>query len=607
MNELVNDVIKLSKLEINTGFINRLPKKWLASLFGKLKYKENLIDSIYETEKKKSLVSATPLSTAFFSTVQNFQDTPVDEEDTRSIPSYQSPFQPKPLSSSQHKPELRPTKDFKAKYNKVKAKLALLSLSASASKAATIKNKGLIVEAYEWDEEEVKEGARNSEWVKISMRKKRILGVDQLTEDPSCSEQKDIVFVKSSADDTKLSHKETIDPLVAVTNSSATDYDSADVSSVCSTPLPPLKKLDGAEPVSRPKTIKSFLRSKSTFKAETLKGVIINEPSSAPAKGNKISPALKVNLAPVGKLKSVKIKDDPPLAINWETCGSNVYTTSDHNDIEWFMKREVIQAKKVESFKARPELNGKAVNESQYRGMIGSLMNLTACKPDIQFLTGLYARHQANIRNPTLLLLRELSAMFSAEAEDIAATGCCTNILWIKSQLTGYDIIYEKEVIKHEIHQDMFLSLIRRRTMRIPKRIQLTIQDEPSISLPPREEVERLLALTTPPPSPLTPLSSPLPQISSPPLPIPLPPPNSPTHIEIPESFLPLRKRDRPTLARDDPYSIAREDLYGFVDMVDVPPRCSTSKELDYDITDTWDDLVGAIDEIAPTTVEGVN
>ncbi|GJY67124.1 hypothetical protein Tco_0469362 [Tanacetum coccineum] len=29
--------------------------------------------------------------------------------------------------------------------------------------------------------------------------------------------------------------------------------------------------------------------------------------------------------------------------------------------------------------------------------------------------------------------------------------------------------------------------------------------------------------------------------------------------------------------------------------------------ELDYGITDTWDDLVGAINEIAPTTLEGVN
>ncbi|GJZ15503.1 hypothetical protein Tco_0551180 [Tanacetum coccineum] len=144
---------------------------------------------------------------------------------------------------------------------------------------------------------------------------------------------------------------------------------------------------------------------------------------------------------------------------------------------------------------------------------------------------------------------------------------------------------------------------------------RISIRDEPSISLPPREEVERLLALTTPPPSPLTPLSSPLPQIPS-------PPPNSPTHIEIPESCLPLRKRVRfasPTpsrevgessaagAARQDRPTIAREDLYGFVDMVDVPPRCSTSRELDYGITDTWDDLVGAIDEIAPTTVEGVN
>ncbi|GKG52395.1 hypothetical protein Tco_0547270, partial [Tanacetum coccineum] len=34
---------------------------------------------------------------------------------------------------------------------------------------------------------------------------------------------------------------------------------------------------------------------------------------------------------------------------------------------------------------------------------------------------------------------------------------------------------------------------------------RISIRDDPSISLPPREEVEILLALTTPPPSPLTP------------------------------------------------------------------------------------------------------
>ncbi|GKG33567.1 hypothetical protein Tco_0433726, partial [Tanacetum coccineum] len=33
----------------------------------------------------------------------------------------------------------------------------------------------------------------------------------------------------------------------------------------------------------------------------------------------------------------------------------------------------------------------------------------------------------------------------------------------------------------------------------------------------------------------------------------------------------------------------------------------NTSRELGYGITDTWDDLVGAIQEIAPTILEGVN
>ncbi|GJX64954.1 hypothetical protein Tco_0299297 [Tanacetum coccineum] len=414
MNELVNDSIKLSKLEINTSFINELPKKWLsfcqslkntnnvkdselASLFGKLKYEENLIDSIYGTEKNKSLISVTPLSTAFFSSsiVQDFQDSPDDEEDTRSNHEYLNDLE----EEYQARALLAKSKRFfkKAKYNKVKAKLALLSSSSSSSKASMVKNKGLIVEAYKWDEEEVssdenemvevkvpmalakendtvsKECARNENqnlrtelkelkaitktWLnssnkvnrcineQIPSQKKRILGVDQLTEDSSNSGLKDLVFVKSLADYTKVtipgverpslsevegfilpnhdtsrilpseSQRNTTDPSVAIIESSATDYDLADESLVCSTPLPPLKKLDGAEPISGPKTIKSILRSKSTFKAKALKSVIINKPSSAPAKGNKSSPALKVHSAPVGKLKSVKIKDDPPLAI----------------------------------------------------------------------------------------------------------------------------------------------------------------------------------------------------------------------------------------------------------------------------------------------------
>nr|GEV49378.1 hypothetical protein [Tanacetum cinerariifolium] len=101
-------------------------------------------------------------------------------------------------------------------------------------------------------------------------------------------------------------------------------------------------------------------------------------------------------------------------------------------------------------------------------------------------------------------------------------------------------------------------------------------------------------------------VTKPLPQIPTPPLPIPSPPPDSPTHVEIPESCLPLRKRLRfasptpsqevgessaagaarqnePAIARDDPYSLVREELYRFVKRVDVAPGCPMSKELGYE------------------------
>ncbi|GJZ17643.1 hypothetical protein Tco_0553766 [Tanacetum coccineum] len=158
------------------------------------------------------------------------------------------------------------------------------------------------------------------------------------------------------------------------------------------------------------------------------------------------------------------------------------------------------------------------------------------------------------------------------------------------------------------------------------------------------EVAERVLALPTPPPSPLSPYSSPLPQIPSPPLPISPPPPIIPTYAEgslgsraagirqrdalpvheteIPEMWLPLRKRLCRTTpgprcevgessaagaARQFGPTTAEADLYGFTDMLEAAPGRQMSRELGYGIRDTWDDLVGAIQEIAPTTLEGVN
>ncbi|GJT07954.1 hypothetical protein Tco_0842416 [Tanacetum coccineum] len=50
--------------------------------------------------------------------------------------------------------------------------------------------------------------------------------------------------------------------------------------------------------------------------------------------------------------REIKPRNPQQITKNYETYGSNVHTTSDHNDIEWFRKREALQAKKDESFKA---------------------------------------------------------------------------------------------------------------------------------------------------------------------------------------------------------------------------------------------------------------
>ncbi|GJV62889.1 retrovirus-related pol polyprotein from transposon TNT 1-94 [Tanacetum coccineum] len=296
--------------------------------------------------------------------LEDFQDSLDDEEEQEA-----------------QKPELRPNKYFEAKYNKVKAKLGLLSFG-TLYKSSMVKKKGLVAEAYEWHEEDVssddndmtevkvlialaddenvvvgKESTRNGEWVKIYMRKVHtLLDMEDNDERKSFLDYLciDLNYVEEQRNNLVLKHRDIVQELntckeqlllseaegftlpnhdtsrilsaesqvkitdlsVAITDSPATEYDSADEPSVCSTLLPPLEKLAGAKPISGPKTIKSILKSNSTFKVETLKGVVINEPSPAPAKGNKNVSASKRNSAPTGKLKNVKIEDYIHLSIS---------------------------------------------------------------------------------------------------------------------------------------------------------------------------------------------------------------------------------------------------------------------------------------------------
>ncbi|GJZ64711.1 hypothetical protein Tco_0621132 [Tanacetum coccineum] len=55
-----------------------------------------------------------------------------------------------------------------------------------------------------------------------------------------------------------------------------------------------------------------------------------------------------------------------------------------------------------------PDLNGKSNNETQYRGMIGSIMYLTGTRHDIQFSTCLCARYQANPKESHLIDVKRI-------------------------------------------------------------------------------------------------------------------------------------------------------------------------------------------------------
>nr|GEX83267.1 hypothetical protein [Tanacetum cinerariifolium] len=166
-----------------------------------------------------------------------------------------------------------------------------------------------------------------------------------------------------------------------------------------------------------------------------------------------------------------------------------------------------------------------------------------------------------------------------------------------------------------------------------------------SIPLPPEAEVERLLAMPTPPQSPLTSLSPPsigerlarctappahspppalidavtaaLPSPSLPPLPPPLYIPPPVDHMDdIPETEMPPRKRSC-FFALGSRYEIGESSIarptrsrgidYGFVSTIDAEARRRGIGEVGYGIKDTWVDPAEAVPEIAPMTLGEVN
>ncbi|GJU32617.1 MAK10-like protein [Tanacetum coccineum] len=169
------------------------------------------------------------------------------------------------------------SKDYKAEYKKMKAKLALLEASPSTSqtpKTFQPKKKCLVAETFDWDEEEVsddeevtevkvlialaddelsvgKNHARNSEWIDITIRKVERLNPDNKL--PNFNTRRILVPESQAVNESLKLIEASTDP-----------ESSKDSEAESLTPLPPLKILQEASPSLKVMSL--------TFQPRSLKG-----------------------------------------------------------------------------------------------------------------------------------------------------------------------------------------------------------------------------------------------------------------------------------------------------------------------------------------------
>nr|GEV28825.1 hypothetical protein [Tanacetum cinerariifolium] len=174
----------------------------------------------------------------------------------------------------------------------------------------------------------------------------------------------------------------------------------------------------------------------------------------------------KESFAPVARLEAIRI----------------FLAYAAHKNMKYgFESCDPVDTPMVEKSKLDEDKKGKAVDQSHYRGMIGTLLYLTASRLDLQFAICMCARYQARpTEKPDSVALtafvdadhagcqdtrsstsgsvqflgerliswsskRQKSAAISnTEAEYIALSRCCAQILWMRSQLLDYGLGFNK-------------------------------------------------------------------------------------------------------------------------------------------------------------------
>nr|GEX66262.1 retrovirus-related Pol polyprotein from transposon TNT 1-94 [Tanacetum cinerariifolium] len=156
----------------------------------------------------------------------------------------------------------------------------------------------------------------------------------------------------------------------------------------------------------------------------------------------------------------------------------------------WFVEMEMVRPTRGEGGGGR--LWGwrwsKPVDHTDYRSMIRSLMYVTSSRPDIMFATCMCARYQANPSEHHVSAVKwiffylkrtinlglwypkysgfDLTAYSDAdhagchldrkiESEYVAVSGCCAQVLWMRTQLTDYGFFYDKADMEELMDEHM--------------------------------------------------------------------------------------------------------------------------------------------------------
>ncbi|GJS78907.1 retrovirus-related pol polyprotein from transposon TNT 1-94 [Tanacetum coccineum] len=84
--------------------------------------------------------------------------------------------------------------------------------------------------------------------------------------------------------------------------------------------------------------------------------------------------------------------------------------------------------------------DSESIDSTKYKGLIGSLLYLTASRPDLMFSVCLYARFQENPKNQTSL------ANSITESDYVAARRVCQQALWMKQAFVDYNVMLNEHI-----------------------------------------------------------------------------------------------------------------------------------------------------------------